>query len=41
LTKVTTSHREVWRPDEGDDEAVGRSSDLTKVTMKPEEGLVT
>jgi hypothetical protein len=29
------------RPDEGDDEAGGRSSDLKKITTEPEEGLVT
>jgi hypothetical protein len=27
--------------DEGDDEAGGRSSDLTKMTMESEEGLAT
>jgi hypothetical protein len=31
----------VFRVGEGDDEAEGRSNDLTRMTMKLEEGLAT
>jgi hypothetical protein len=35
------SRRKVQRPDEGDDRAGGRSSDLTRATTEPEGGLAT
>jgi hypothetical protein len=42
LTKTTMEPEEgLARPNEDDDRAGGRFTDLTKTTTKPEEGLAT